>query len=114
MNDIVDRLRSTERDLNNGFPMTCERGRTMQEAADEIERLRDALEAAEDGMTVAYIAGHDAGKDLSAAKIGLLTAALEFGLDLVGQDDLEGKAGWDAFVISANEARASLSQKGGE
>jgi hypothetical protein len=37
--DLVKLGRAVERDLNNGFPMTCERGVIIQQMADRIEEL---------------------------------------------------------------------------
>lgn len=48
MSDIVERLTSVERDLNNGFPVTCDRMTTIQEAADRIEDLEAQLAKADD------------------------------------------------------------------
>jgi chromosome segregation ATPase len=37
--ELVKQGRAFERDLNNGFPMTCEKGRVIQEMASRIEAL---------------------------------------------------------------------------
>ena len=41
--DLVELGRAVERDLNNGFPMTCERGNIIQQMADRIEALEAKL-----------------------------------------------------------------------
>jgi hypothetical protein len=48
--ELVKQGRAFERDLNNGFPMTCEKGRVIQEMASRIEALTAKLaEMVEDG-----------------------------------------------------------------
>ena len=45
--DLIKRLNSVERDLNNGFPVTCERLVVLQEAAGRIEALEAQLAKAD-------------------------------------------------------------------
>jgi len=45
--ELVKQGRAVERDLNNGFPMTCEKGRVIQEMASRIEALTARADAAE-------------------------------------------------------------------
>lgn len=51
--DLVKQGRAVERDLNNGFPMTCERGVVIQQMADRIEELEAEISAVKESLTVA-------------------------------------------------------------
>jgi len=50
MDDLVEQGRAVERDLNNGFPMTCEKGRVIQQMADRIEELEAKLAKAVEAL----------------------------------------------------------------
>ena len=64
--DLVKQGRAVERDLNNGFPMTCEKSVIIQQMADRIEELEAKLakatkrliQATEESLWSAYHSGH--------------------------------------------------------
>jgi chromosome segregation ATPase len=51
--ELVKQGRAVERDLNNGFPMTCEKGRVIQEMASRIEALTAKLDGLQDRLNAA-------------------------------------------------------------
>jgi hypothetical protein len=51
--ELVKQGRAFERDLNNGFPMTCEKGRVIQEMASRIEALPAKLDNLQDRLDAA-------------------------------------------------------------
>ncbi|MBB95600.1 MAG: hypothetical protein CML68_13545 [Rhodobacteraceae bacterium] len=61
MTDIVERLRETQKLYEAAGVDGAEGALQAKEAADEIERLRAALEELEDEETTAYWAGYEDG-----------------------------------------------------
>ena len=102
--DLVKQGRAVERDLNNGFPMTCERGVIIQQMADRIEELKDHL-----ASMAGLWAKSDSEKQLLLGRIEELEAlyeaakhdaqeaeayaeALEAKLYDIAQDELKGQS----------------------
>lgn len=98
MTDIVKQLRHVGNDLNNAFPITGCRVLTIMQAADEIERLRQQVQHANDHADAAI-------KDME-----LMRKALEFYADVSKYPaPLTGGLG-DLYFDCGTIARAALEE----
>jgi exonuclease VII small subunit len=107
--ELVKQGRAVERDLNNGFPMTCEKGRVIQEMASRIEALTAKLDNLQDRLDAANKARAHVMKMAVKKQAKLFKAVEAFEkLARLGNGDRYGNS--DGNMI----ARATLAEIEGE
>ena len=104
--ELVKQGRAVERDLNNGFPMTCEKGRVIQEMASRIEALTAKHEELY-GVFVFWRAEADKLREQLEAARADTKKAVEA---LRSVDDEYSDLRWGPELSSIKQARATLAE----